>query len=41
MTKDVIALTNQLPDARTLAAALLSGGPDLRLQTLGRGRWCS
>lgn len=37
MTKDVIALTNQLPDARTLAAALLSGGPDLRLQTLGEG----
>ncbi|WP_030267362.1 DUF6177 family protein [Streptomyces violens] len=37
MTRDVIALTKQLPDARTLAAALLSGGPDLRLQTLGEG----
>ncbi|MGI5473322.1 DUF6177 family protein [Streptomyces sp. CA-132043] len=37
MTRDVIALTPQLPDARTLAAALLSGGPDLRLQTLGEG----
>ncbi|WP_254885848.1 DUF6177 family protein [Streptomyces sp. NA02950] len=37
MTKDVIALTKQLPDPRTIAAALLSGGPDLRLQTLGEG----
>ena len=37
MTKDVIALTEQLPDPRTVAAALLSGGPDLRLRTLGEG----
>lgn len=37
MTKDVIALTKQLPDPRTIAAALLSGGPDLRLQVLGEG----
>ncbi|WP_431773292.1 DUF6177 family protein [Streptomyces cucumeris] len=37
MTKDIIALTDQLPDPRTLAAALLSGGPDLRLRTLGEG----
>ncbi|MFI0781102.1 DUF6177 family protein [Streptomyces sp. NPDC021212] len=37
MTKDVIALTKQLPDPRTVAAALLSGGPDLRLQALGEG----
>ncbi|WP_030543238.1 DUF6177 family protein [Streptomyces albus] len=37
MTKDVIALTRQLPDPRALAAALLSGGPDLRLRTLGEG----
>jgi hypothetical protein len=37
MTKDVIALTKQLPDPRSIAAALLSGGPDLRLRTLGEG----
>ncbi|MFI0781144.1 DUF6177 family protein [Streptomyces sp. NPDC021212] len=37
MTKDVVALTLQLPDPRTIAACLLSGGPDLRLQTLGEG----
>ncbi|MFI9270239.1 DUF6177 family protein [Kitasatospora sp. NPDC052896] len=37
MTKDVIALTRQLPDARTLLAALRAAGPELRLQTIADG----
>ncbi|QKW06200.1 hypothetical protein HUT18_07070 [Streptomyces sp. NA04227] len=31
MTKDVIALTPKMPDARTLIAGLYAGGPDLAL----------
>lgn len=32
MTKDVIALTRRMPDARAIVAALLAAGPDHRLQ---------
>ncbi len=37
MTKDVIALTERMPDAWSVLAGLLSGGPDLRVQTAGDG----
>ncbi|MFS4091101.1 DUF6177 family protein [Streptomyces sp. AF1A] len=37
MTKDVIALTEKMPDARTLLAALYAGGPDLSLTTTDDG----
>lgn len=37
MTKDVIALTPRMPDAWTVLAGLLSGGPDKLLDTTGEG----
>lgn len=37
MTKDVIALTERMPDAWSVLAGLLSGGPDLRVQAAGDG----
>lgn len=37
MTQDVIALTPQMPDTRTLLAALHAGGPDLRVNEAGGG----
>ncbi|MEV5198879.1 DUF6177 family protein [Streptomyces sp. NPDC053720] len=37
MTQDVIALTPQMPDTRTLLAGLLAGGPDLRVNRAGDG----
>ncbi|MFI9200353.1 DUF6177 family protein [Streptomyces sp. NPDC053048] len=33
MTKDVIALTERMPDAWSVLAGLLAGGPDLRIHT--------
>ncbi|MDX2936500.1 DUF6177 family protein [Streptomyces ipomoeae] len=37
MTKDVIALTPKMPDARSLLAGLFAGGPDLGLTATGDG----
>ncbi|GAA3235239.1 DUF6177 family protein [Streptomyces lavendulae] len=37
MTKDVIALTERMPDAVSVLAGLLAGGPDLRVETTGEG----
>ncbi|MDK0521211.1 DUF6177 family protein [Streptomyces sp. ML-6] len=37
MTQDVIALTPQMPDTRTLLAGLHAGGPDLRVGEAGGG----
>lgn len=37
MTQDVIALTPQMPDTRTLLAGLHAGGPDLRVNGAGGG----
>ncbi|MEU9417453.1 DUF6177 family protein [Streptomyces sp. NPDC048272] len=37
MTKDVIALTERMPDALSVLAGLLAGGPDLRVETAGEG----
>ncbi|GAA2485869.1 DUF6177 family protein [Streptomyces gobitricini] len=37
MTKDVIALTPQMPDARSVLAALYAGGPDLRVSSRAEG----
>lgn len=37
MTQDVIALTQRMPDARAIVAALLAAGPDLRLQSIADG----
>ncbi|MEU5050071.1 DUF6177 family protein [Streptomyces sp. NPDC021096] len=37
MTKDVIALTERMPDTVSMLAGLLSGGPDLQVRTLGDG----
>ncbi|MBV9026647.1 MAG: hypothetical protein JO362_23260 [Streptomycetaceae bacterium] len=37
MTKDVIALTPHMPGIRTIAAALLATGPEMRLQSLADG----
>ncbi|GHD67391.1 DUF6177 family protein [Streptomyces goshikiensis] len=37
MTKDVIALTERMPDALSILAGLLAGGPDLTIGTTGEG----
>ncbi|MFI1968171.1 hypothetical protein BLA24_20745 [Streptomyces cinnamoneus] len=37
MTKDVIALTRRMPDAMSVLAGLLAGGPDVRVDTVGDG----
>ncbi|MGW7102993.1 DUF6177 family protein [Streptomyces sp. NPDC054838] len=37
MTKDVIALTERMPDPLSVLAGLLAGGPDLRVETTGEG----
>ncbi|MFD7497959.1 DUF6177 family protein [Streptomyces sp. NPDC059832] len=37
MTQDVIALTPQMPDTKTLLAGLLAGGPDLLVNRAGDG----
>ncbi|MDK1472958.1 DUF6177 family protein [Streptomyces sp. 549] len=37
MTQDVIALTERMPDAWSLVAGLMSGGPETRLDTAGDG----
>ncbi|MGA4839613.1 DUF6177 family protein [Streptomyces sp. G45] len=37
MTHDVIALTPAMPDAKTVVAGLLAGGPDLEVRTLAEG----
>ncbi|WP_406014256.1 DUF6177 family protein [Streptomyces sp. NBC_00984] len=37
MTKDVIALTEHVPDALSVLAGLLAGGPDLLVETAGQG----
>ncbi|MFE6739142.1 DUF6177 family protein [Streptomyces tubercidicus] len=37
MTKDVIALTQRMPDPWTMLAGLLSGGPDRLMDTAGEG----
>ncbi|MGY5126085.1 DUF6177 family protein [Streptomyces nigrescens] len=37
MTKDVIALTQRMPDPWTMLAGLLSGGPDKLMDTAGEG----
>ncbi|MFF4606109.1 DUF6177 family protein [Streptomyces sp. NPDC001339] len=37
MTKDVIALTQRMPDPWTMLAGLLSGGPDNLVDTTGEG----
>lgn len=37
MTKDVIALTERMPDALSVLAGLLAGGPDLLVDTTGEG----
>lgn len=37
MTKDVIALTERLPDAWSVLVGLLAGGPDLRVDTAAEG----
>ncbi|MGX7761010.1 DUF6177 family protein [Streptomyces angustmyceticus] len=37
MTKDVIALTQRMPDPWTMLAGLLSGGPDKLMDTAGDG----
>ncbi|MFF4095604.1 DUF6177 family protein [Streptomyces sp. NPDC001834] len=37
MTQDVIALTPQMPDTKTLLAGLHAGGPDLRVNRAGGG----
>ncbi|MCX5341816.1 DUF6177 family protein [Streptomyces atratus] len=37
MTQDVIALTPQMPDTRTLLAGLHAGGPDLRVNRAANG----
>ncbi|MCX5501502.1 DUF6177 family protein [Streptomyces sp. NBC_00053] len=37
MTKDVIALTRRMPDALSILAGLLAGGPDLLVETAGEG----
>ncbi|MBG0854219.1 hypothetical protein I2W78_20865 [Streptomyces spinoverrucosus] len=37
MTQDVIALTPEMPDIKTLLAALHAGGPDLRVSQAGGG----
>ncbi|MEU2512839.1 DUF6177 family protein [Streptomyces syringium] len=37
MTKDVIALTERMPDALSVLAGLLAGGPDLTVATTGEG----
>ncbi|KOU92669.1 hypothetical protein ADK94_06470 [Streptomyces sp. XY593] len=37
MTKDVIALTERMPDALSVLAGLLAGGPDLLVETAGEG----
>lgn len=37
MTKDVIALTERMPDALSVLAGLLAGGPDLLVESAGEG----
>ncbi|MFE2326537.1 DUF6177 family protein [Streptomyces sp. NPDC059385] len=37
MTKDVIALTERMPDPLSILAGLLAGGPDLGVDTTGEG----
>ncbi|MEV6688880.1 DUF6177 family protein [Streptomyces sp. NPDC051130] len=37
MTKDVIALTERMPDPLSVLAGLLAGGPDLRVESAGDG----
>ncbi|NUK32195.1 hypothetical protein HRW12_00085 [Streptomyces lunaelactis] len=37
MTKDVIALTPQMPDIRTILAGLYAGGPDVAINTTADG----
>jgi Family of unknown function (DUF6177) len=37
VTHDVIALTGRMPDARTILAGLLAGGPELVMETAGEG----
>lgn len=37
MTKDVIALTERAPDALSVLAGLLAGGPDLLVEAAGEG----
>ncbi len=37
MTRDVIALTEKMPDPTTVLAGLYAGGPDLRINTLADG----
>ncbi|MFG2389840.1 hypothetical protein ACGFYF_13260 [Streptomyces lavendulae] len=37
MTKDVIALTERMPDAVSVLAGLLAGDADLRVETTGEG----
>ncbi|MEV4433424.1 DUF6177 family protein [Streptomyces sp. NPDC049555] len=37
MTKDVIALTRRMPDAMSVIAGLLAGGPDVHVETAGDG----
>ncbi|MEV4440455.1 DUF6177 family protein [Streptomyces sp. NPDC049577] len=37
MTKDVIALTERMPDAWSVLAGLLAGGPDLTVRSTGEG----
>lgn len=37
MTKDVIALTQRMPDPSAMLAGLLSGGPDKLVDTAGEG----
>lgn len=37
MTKDVIALTDRMPDAWSVLAGLLAGGPDLHLRSAAEG----
>lgn len=37
MTKDVIALTPRMPDAWSVLAGLLSGGPDKLVDITGEG----
>ncbi|MET7765267.1 DUF6177 family protein [Streptomyces sp. NPDC005393] len=37
MTKDVIALTERMPDVWSILAGLLAGGPDLEVRSAGEG----
>ncbi|MFD7993548.1 hypothetical protein ACFV3Q_17915, partial [Streptomyces mexicanus] len=37
MTKDVIALTERMPDAWSVLAGLLAGGPDLHVRSAAEG----